>query len=311
MSRRLPPLNALRAFEAAARHLSFQRAAKELNVTPGAISQQIKLLEDHLGLALFRRRPRGVLLTDSGQRYGRRLGELFDGIAEATASLDRDRAAGVLVVSTMPSLAARWLIPRLGEFNRANPGISVRVLAESTLADLAAGEADIGLRFGGGVYPGLHSDLLFREDVFPVCSPGLLAGPKPLKRLEDLADHILLHDEPGQRFHDLSWRDWLEAFGVHLTHVETGPRFTFTHMSLQAAAAGQGVALGTSILAHDELASGRLVRPFAEARTSDYAYWVVRPDSLVERPKPAAFCRWVLEEARRVVAEAAALPARA
>lgn len=302
MSRRLPPLNALRAFEAAARHLSFLKAAEELNVTAGAISQQIKTLEDHLSLKLFRRQARGVLLTDAGQRYGKRIGELLDQIATATRDLGRQSGGSVLTVTTMPSFAARWLIPRLGAFGRLHPEIAVRTLADDKLTTFKDDDIDVAIRFGAGHYPGLTADFLFREEVFPVCSPRLLEGSVPLERLDDLAHHTLLHDEPHPGLHELEWSAWLVQHGIRHIDAHQGPRFTYTHMSLTAAAMGQGLALGTSVLCADDLESGRLVRPFPDKIVAKFAYYLVFPPMAVERPLVKAFRDWILEAATAFMA---------
>jgi LysR family glycine cleavage system transcriptional activator len=309
MSRRLPPLNALRAFEAAARHLSFIKAADELAVTPGAVSQQIKGLEDQIGCQLFRRLPRGVLLTDQGQRYSRRLTELFDQLMDATNDLRRETGPGTLTVSAMPSFAARWLIPRLGAFYQAVPSIVLRVLAESGITDFAKDDTDLAIRYGPGRYSGQRSDLLFEEDIFPVCSPSLLQGPHPLLGLADLRHHTLLHDEPYPGLHVLNWSTWLAQRGVHDIDTRQGPRFTFTHMSIQAAAAGQGVALATSVFIGDDLETGRLVRPFPDMVHGEYSYWLVCPEGNAERPKIATFRGWLMDEVARF--KAAELRARA
>ena len=297
MSRRLPPLNALRAFEAAARHLSFLKAAEELNVTAGAVSQQIKTLEDHLSLKLFRRQARGVLLTDAGQRYGKRIGELLDQIAAATRDLGRQSGGAVLTVTTMPSFAARWLIPRLGAFGRLHPELAVRTLADDKLATFLDDDVDVAIRFGAGNYVGLTADFLFREEVFPVCSPRLLEGDMPPRRLEDLAHHTLLHDEPHPGLHELEWSAWLAKRGIRNIDAHQGPRFTYTHMSLTAAAMGQGLALGTSVLCADDLESGRLVRPFPDKIVAAFAYYLVFPPMALDRPRVVAFRDWMLEAA--------------
>jgi LysR family transcriptional regulator, glycine cleavage system transcriptional activator len=297
MPRRLPPLNALRAFEAAARNLSFLKAAEELHVTAGAVSQQIKALEDHLSLKLFRRQARGVLLTDAGQRYGKRIGELLDQIENATRDLGRHSGGAALTVTTMPSFAARWLIPRLGAFGRLHPAIAVRTLADDKLATFLDDDVDVGIRFGAGRYPGLVADFLFREEVFPVCSPRLLEGPPPLERLGDLAHHTLLHDEPHLGLHELEWSAWLAKRGVRHIDAHQGPRFTYTHMSLTAAAMGQGIALGTSVLCADDLESGRLVRPFPDKVVADFGYYLVFPQAALDRPPVVAFRDWMLEAA--------------
>jgi LysR family glycine cleavage system transcriptional activator len=306
MSRRLPPLNALRAFEAAARHLSFLKAAEELNVTAGAVSQQIKTLEDHLSLKLFRRQARGVLLTDAGQRYGKRIGELLDQIAAATRDLGRQSGGPVLTVTTMPSFAARWLIPRLGAFSRLHPELAVRTLADDKLATFQDDDVDVAIRFGAGNYAGLTADFLFREEVFPVCSPRLLEGDMPPRRLEDLAHHTLLHDEPHPGLHELEWSAWLAKRGIRHIDAHQGPRFTYTHMSLTAAAMGQGLALGTSVLCADDLESGRLVRPFPDKIVAAFAYYLVFPPMALDRPRVVAFRDWMLEAASTFRLSAAA-----
>jgi len=299
---RLPPLNSLRAFEAAARHLSFLKAAEELHVTPGAVSQQVKALEEELGVALFRRLPRGVLLTDAGQLYGKKLGEIFDQIRRATADIRRERDLSGLTVSTMLTFAARWLIPRLSAFNLAHPDITVRVLADGRLTDFATEDVDLALRYGAGQYPGLHVELLFPETVFPVCSPALLAGPHPLRSFDDLRHHTLLHDEPNPAYHNLPWLRWLAAQGVDDIDTRPGPRFSFTHLSLQAAVNGQGVALGTDVLADEDLATGTLVRPFPQGLPSEHAYWLVCPEAALARPRVQAFRDWILAAGRDFLA---------
>jgi LysR family glycine cleavage system transcriptional activator len=303
MARLLPPLNALRSFEAAARHLSFIKAGEELFVTPGAISQQVRQLEDQLGVKLFRRLTRGVLLTDAGQRYARRIAALFDGLATATREVRRDSSTAVLKVSSATSFAARWLIPRLGLFRQAHPGIVLQVLADNKLTDFTQDDVDLGIRFGPGGWPGLKAWFLFKEEVFPVCAPKLLAGPVPLTQVADLALHTLLEDEADDDLSwDLSWERWLTAVGAGDVRVKPGLRFTYAHMALQAAVAGQGVALGTSVLAADDLAIGNLVRPLAEAAPSRFAYWVVCPEDAAERPRVRAFREWITAEAKRFLA---------
>ncbi|MEI9987678.1 MAG: transcriptional regulator GcvA [Aliidongia sp.] len=299
---RLPPLNALRAFEAAARHLSFLKAAEELHVTPGAVSQQVKALEEQLGIMLFRRLPRGVLLTDAGQLYGKRLAEIFDEIRRATADVVREAQPSGLTVSTMLSFAARWLIPRLGAFNLAHPDVTVRVLADGRLTDFATEDVDLALRYGPGNYPGLHVELIFPETVFPVCSPALMTGLHPLLSFDDLRHHTLLHDEPNPSYHNLSWQHWLAMQGVHHLDTRPGPRFSYTHMSLQAAVGGMGVALGTDILADEDLAAGKLVRPFPHGLKSEHAYWLVCPEAALARPRVKAFREWIQETGRDFLA---------
>jgi LysR family transcriptional regulator, glycine cleavage system transcriptional activator len=285
----LPSLNAARAFEAAARHLSFTRAAAELHVTQAAVSHQVKALESQLSLRLFRRAPRRLLLTDEGQAYAQELSAIFARLAEATARLRAPDARRTLTISVLPSFAARWLVPRLGRFTARHPEIDVRVAPENAPADFARGDVDMGIRFGTGRYPGLRTDRLFGDEIFPVCSPRLL---RRLRRPADLRRHVLLHDER----HD-DWRGWLAAARVTGVDPARGPIFTDASMLVSAAVAGQGVAMARRVLAEDELAAGRLVRPFALALPSERAYYVVSPRATAAQPKIAAFREWLRDEA--------------
>src|SRR5947209_322966 len=293
MSRTLPPLNALRAFEAAARHLSFTSAAAELNVTQAAISHQIKALEDRLGLKLFRRVGRGLLLTDAAQAYLAEIAIAFDRIAGATRRLHQHDAAGVLSATVLPSFAAKWLLPRLGRFRAAHPEIDLRISSSVEQIDLAREDFDFALRAGSGQYPCMRSDLILTESFFPVCSPVLLSGPKPLRVPADLRAHTLLHDEPR----DL-WQLWLKTVGLTDIDATRGPGFSDSGMLIQAAVEGQGVAIAKGTLAGDDLKAGRLVRPFDQSLPANYSYWLVCPEASAERPKIVAFRDWILSEAR-------------
>ena len=293
MPRRLPPLNSLRAFEAAARHLSFTRAAEELHVTQAAVSHQIKGLEDYLGRKLFRRLNRALLLTDDGQAYLPSVSKAFELLNEATAHLLRSRTPGPLTVSVLPSFAARWLVPRLGKFRQAHPDIDLRIDPSTRLTDFSLGDVDVGIRYGRGKYPGLRADWLMTEDIFPVCSPALLRGEHPLREPSDLKHHVLLHDDGHGE-----WRTWLLAAGADDVDPTHGSIFTDSSMVIQAAMAGQGVALARGVLAADELAAGRLVRPFKLSLPTEYAYYFVSPEDTAEQPKIAAFREWLLAEAR-------------
>ncbi len=294
MARRLPPLNALRAFEAAARHLSFTRAAEELHVTQAAISHQVKALEEHLGRKLFRRLNRALLLSDDGQAYLPSVSRAFALLNDATRNLLERDAPGPLTVSALPSFAARWLVPRLGRFRQIHPDIDLRIDPSAALTDFASGDVDVGVRYGRGKYPGLRADWLMTEDIFPVCSPALLSGEHPLRAPGDLEHQVLLHDDGHG-----DWRTWLLAAGVDRVDPTRGPIFTDSSMLIQAAMAGQGVALARGVLAADELAAGRLVRPFTLSLPTEYAYYLVCPQSTAEQPKIAAFRDWLLDEARR------------
>ncbi len=294
MARRLPPLNALRAFEAAARHLSFTRAAGELHVTQAAVSHQVKALEEHLGRKLFRRLNRALLLTDDGQAYLPSISRAFTLLNDATNDLLTKQAPGPLTVSALPSFAARWLVPRLGRFRHIRPDIDLRIDPSAELADFAGGDVDVGIRYGRGKYPGMRADWLMTEDIFPVCSPALLEGPHPLRDPKDLEHQVLLHDDGHG-----DWRTWLLAAGVDRVDPARGPIFTDSSMLIQAAMAAQGVALARGVLAADELAAGRLVRPFTLSLSTEYAYYLVCPVNTAEQPKIAAFRDWLLGEAKR------------
>ncbi|MFZ1430670.1 MAG: LysR family transcriptional regulator, partial [Geminicoccaceae bacterium] len=235
MSRRLPPLNALRAFEAAARHASFARAADELAVTPAAISQQIRLLEAELGVTLFRRLPRGLVLTETAKSALPELGKAFAHLTRAVEGVRGGSLVGPLVVSIIPSFAGRWLVPRLGSFVEAYPEIEITVRAELHSVDFARVDVDVGIRYGKGIYPGLDTRLLLTEDVFPVCAPALLAGEKPLRKLDDLRLHTLLHDRQlSSEEPSLRWRNWLHDAGVQGWDFDRGPGFTDALMMLAA-----------------------------------------------------------------------------
>jgi LysR family glycine cleavage system transcriptional activator len=300
MQRRLPPLNALRVFEAAARHGSFAKAADELNVTAAAISQQIRLLEADLGVVLFRRLPRGLVVSEAAKRALPELEKAFAHLLRAVEDMRGGERAGPLVISVIPSFATRWLVPRLGDFIAAYPEIEVTVRSELRSVDFAREDVDLGIRYGKGIYPGLDTRLLLTEEVFPVCAPSLLGGPRPLRRLEDLRHHTLLHDRAlsGQE-PSLYWRHWLRDAGVKGIDADRGPGFTDATTMMEATLRGVGVALGRSGLCADDLAAGRLLRPFRESRPADYAYFVVTPEGHGASPRVAAFLAWLETEAAR------------
>ena len=292
--RQLPPLNALRAFEAAARHLSFTKAADELAVTQAAVSHQIKGLESYLGIKLFHRVNRGLALTDDGQSYWPSLRDAFDVLAQATLRLRSNDSSGTLTVSVLPSFAAKWLVPRLGRFRELNPDIDVLVAPKDEFVDFQRENVDVGIRYGRGKYPGLRTDPLLEEEIFPVCSPALRDGTLPLAVPTDLRHHTLLHDDG-----EAGWRQWLRAARVEGVDTKRGPIFTDSGMSLQAAIEGQGVVLARGALAKADLEQGRLVRIFDVALLADHAYYLVCPEATAERPKVASFRSWLLEEVRR------------
>lgn len=288
---RLPPLNALRAFSAASRHLSFTKAANELNVTQAAVSHQIKTLEDWLGVPLFRRQNRQLFLTDAGQAYRPVVRDAFEAIAAATERLTRVERSGALTVSVFTSFAAKWLLPRLGRFTTRHPDIEVRLSINDAIADPTQDGYDVGIRYGRGNWPRVIAERFLTEQIFVVCSPKLLDGPNPLRTPADLAKQTLLHDDLPE-----DWGSWLKAAGVEM-QVKRGLEFNHSEMVLQAAADGLGVALGRSALVADDLAAGRLVKPFDLALPADGAYWIVYADGDAERPRVQAFRDWVFEEA--------------
>ena len=302
--RTLAHLNALRAFEAAARHLSYARAAAELNVTPAAVGQQVRALEAWLGTPLFHRNagpPVRLALTDAARAALPDLRDGFDRLAAGLQRLRETRTGGIVAVTVSPAFAAKWLLPRLDGFRAAHPGLDVRLDVTDRLADLRAGEADVGVRYGGGRWPGLEAARLLAEEVFPVCSPGLLKGPPPLRGPDDLRHKTLIHDATIGFDADFpSWPRWLAAAGVRGVDAGRGLRINASAAVTQAAIAGQGVALGRSVVVADDLAAGRLVRLFPDVRCSvGWAYWVVHTPEGARLAKVAAFRDWLVAEARQ------------
>ncbi len=295
--RRLPPLNALRAFEAAARHLNFSRAADELSVTPGAVSQQIQNLEDYVGASLFKRTPKGLLLTDAAQTALPALREAFDRLAEAASLLTAAVDGRRLTLTAAPSFAAKWLVPRLGRFEEAHPLVDVWLSADMELVDFAAGEVDLAIRYGSGRYPGLETVRLMNETVIPVASPDLIAA-NPLNDPSDLSHHILLHDgSPDADDSCPDWSMWLAARSVKGVDGNRGPRFNQSSLVIEAAVGGRGVALAKRTLAQDDLDAGRLVAPLQIATAVDFAYHVVHPKAKGRLPQVKAFVSWISGEA--------------
>jgi LysR family glycine cleavage system transcriptional activator len=291
---RLPPLNSLRAFVVVARHLSFSRAAEELLVTAAAVSQQIKQLEAFVGRPLFRRQHSGLQLTDAGQACLQPLADAFDSMVAALALLPTAGLDGPLTVSVAPSFASKWLVPRLETFKARHPDIDVRVAASMELASFENGEVDCAIRYGAGNYNGFSVDLLLTESVFPVCSPALLRGEHPLDHAAALRHHVLLHDDsPDQDPSCPDWRMWLRAAGIGDLNPAQGPRFNQSSLVLDAAAAGQGVALAKAQLASEDLRTGRLIRPFGGEQRVDFGYYFVRPADKQNLPKVQAFRAWL------------------
>lgn len=292
MVRRLPSLNALKAFEAAARHESFTKAAEELCVTQGAVSHQVKALEAELGLRLFDRERQRLAITRAGSAYLEVVRDAFDRLASGTERLLQRQASGTLTVSTSPNFAAKWLVHRLGRFVEAHPDIDLRVSASLQHIDFAREDVDLAVRHGDGHWPGLHVTRLCVEELFPVCSPKLLRGRRALRGPGDLRHHTLLHLDDRD-----DWRKWLEAAGVEGADLTHGPVFNQASIAIDAAADGQGVALARTALACHDLLQGRLVRPFGQALPVGYAYWIVTPKATAELPKIVRFRAWLLAEA--------------
>lgn len=290
MTARLPSLNGLRAFEAAARHLSFTLAASELNVTQTAISHQIRRLEEELGIRLFIRQNRALALTPEARDYLPGVRAAFNDLRLATDRLLRRDDDKVLTVSTIASLAAKWLLPRLTDFQEAHPGIDVRITTSTSLVDFHRDNVDAAIRYGRGQWAGLRADWLMADELFPVCSPSLLCGDEPLRTPGDLKDYVLLHTNSGD-----DWRLWLTAAGLP-TDISRQPGLTFdmTFVTIQAAIDGMGVAMGRTSYVRDDIAKGRLVVPFKIALPADAGFYLVSPEGRREAPKLAAFRQWMI-----------------
>jgi LysR family glycine cleavage system transcriptional activator len=292
----MPPLNWLRAFEAAARHLSLTRAAEELNVTQAAVSRHVKALEERLAMPLFIRSHSGLVLTDAGQLYFPRVRAAFDLLDTATRELFSHGRQGALVVRVPSSFSIQWLVPRLDGFYARHPDIEIRLTALDQRGEITDEGVDMEVRYGDGRWAGLEALLLMKETVFPVCSPELLRGEHPLRGPADLARYSLLH-VTGYPDYREDWPLWLREAGVDDLPMQQGHAFDQSVMAVQAAVNGQGVALGRSPLVALDLAGGRLVAPFDIVLQGVGGYWVVYSPAAVERPKIVAFRDWLLEEA--------------
>lgn len=294
----LPPLSALRAFEAAARLKSFSKAADELSVTPAAISHQIHALEADLGVSLFHRGSRQVELTASARLLLPGLSEAFTGIQTAVRRLRAHNDTGTLTITASPSIAAKWLVLRLHRFQAQHPEIDVRISTSDDLVDLTRGDFDLAIRYGTGRYPGVDVELLMRNEVFPACSPRLLETGPPLRTPDDLLHHALIHDQAADRDPLApTWAMWLKAAGVSGTPSAPGLTFNYGYFALEAALAGHGVVLAYSTIAEADLAAGRLVRLFSLALPDLFAYYIVTAPGALERHKVRAFRHWLRQEA--------------
>ena len=290
----LPSLSGLRAFEVAARHMSFTLAATELHVTQTAISHQIRRLEEQLGIPLFIRHNRVLLLTPEAQDYLPSVRSAFDALRRATERLRRSDREGLLTVSTTASLAAKWLVSRVAAFQDANPGIEIRITTSAHLVDFRRDEVDMAVRYGRGSWPNLRAQWLMADHFFPVCSPAMLRGDHPLRRPEDLAHHTLLHTMVSRE----DWQLWLTASGLPLSiAARRGLMFDQGFLAVQAAMEGLGVALGRTHLVEADIVAGRLVAPFDMVLPQDAGYYVVAPETTADTPKIKLFREWLVQSA--------------
>jgi LysR family glycine cleavage system transcriptional activator len=298
MRRSMPPLNSLKAFEAAARHLSISLAAQELSVTPAAISHQVRQLEDFIGLPVFERNGRGLALTDAGRAGLRDLRQGFASLEAAMHAIETLGETGVLNVSVAPSFASKWLLPRLSSFEAQHPDIDVHVSASMQLTDFANDGIDIAIRYGAGGYPDVIFEKLLTETLIPVCSPDFLRNVHALKAITDLGGVTLLHDDsPDNDPSCPNWEMWLRAAGVNNVDASRGPRYNQASLVIEAAILGRGVALTKSALAAGDIEAGRLVRPFSTVLPVDFAYYFVAPKAKLNLPKVAFFLEWLRKQA--------------
>jgi LysR family glycine cleavage system transcriptional activator len=298
MPRRLPPLNALRAFEAAARHRSFAAAAQELRVTDSAVSQQVRTLERYLGPRLFKRLPRGLVLTELGSTYLPVLTAGFDRLSEATTRLRAGGIGGLLTVAALPAFATGWLLPRISKFRERYPRIDLLLKTSRALADFRREDIDVAIRFGAGTGTDTKSVFLLGEEVFPVASPTLVAPARLPMTVADLRALPLLHDVDGHAAQPwLSWQGWFERAGVDSPAAMHGMKFTDSIVLLSAAVAGLGVALGRGPNIEGLLSRGQLVRLTQESWKAGWSYRLVAPPANFSRPNVRAFVEWIVEEA--------------
>lgn len=304
---RLPPLNALKAFEAVARHMSFTKAADELKVTPGAISQHIRALEEEIGTPLFKRLGRQILLTDAAQSALPALREGFDRINDAARLMRQPMGRRKVAVSVAPSFAAKWLVPRMDGFHAAHPEIEIWISADMTTVDFSVADVDIAIRYGAGLYEGCVSEKLLNETIIPVAAPSLVNGAPGIEKPADLSKHTLLHDGSVEQDPTCpDWAMWLKARGVQGVDAARGPRFNQTSLVIEAAAAGRGVALAKRAIAQSDLEAGRLLPLFEDTTPLAFAYWLVWPKGRTLTAPLRAFMNWVRDEAKKETASAVA-----
>ncbi len=296
MARHIPPLNPLYTFDAAARHVSFTRAAQELNVTQGAVSRQVRTLEKYLGVSLFERHHRSVRLTRAGKSFHDDLKNGFEQIEAAAERLITSRSQKTLVVRSYSTFGARWLIPRLAAFRAANPKIFVDFTASTTPVDFEREDVDIAVHFGPAEErPDMYCSLLTSVAIIPVCSPALVNARRPLRHPSDLQYYPLLHS----MIRSDDWPNWLAANGIAADWATRGYRFESSSMAYEAAIKEIGVAIAISALIQPELKEGRLITPFPMAVSTPYAYWLIYPHAKTVNPAVTVFRNWIVEEAKR------------
>jgi LysR family glycine cleavage system transcriptional activator len=296
MGWQLPSLSALRTFEAAARHLSFTKAAVELNLTQSAVSRQIRLTEEYLGVLLFQRVKQRLVLTDAGRSYVHDIRAALQQMQAATVNLLAHQGkGGILNLATPPAFGTKWLIPRLHRFSEAHTEILINLATRAKPFDFSTESIDAAIHYGSNDWPGVLSDRLVGEEMVVVCSPSYLAGHKRLKGPADLSKHTLLQ----QTVRPNLWRDWMETKGGDTGHAWTGPRFEHFYMIMQAAVGSLGVALLPRMLVNEDLQGGRLVMPFDGSYISRDAYCLVYPAAKRNDPKIELFRRWLVDEAKR------------
>ncbi|MGB5706337.1 MAG: transcriptional regulator GcvA [Arenicellales bacterium] len=291
MQTRTPPLGTLRAFRAAAHCLSFTQAADELSVTQAAISHQIKSLEGFLNTALFVRGNRSLALSDAGSRFLPYVDQMFTLLDQGLQQLKSHSSESTLTVTLLPSFASRWLVPRLGLFLKSNPDIDFRLAPSRNITNFQTEDIDLAIRYGSGNYPGLVSIHLMDEDIYPVCSPGIMRGPHPLLKPSDLKHHVLLHDDGHG-----DWRKWLVAAQVNDVDPSKGPVYTDSAMAVQSAIEGDGVALARSKLVQDDITRGQLVKPFEISQPSNFSYYVVYPEERPPSQPMLEFIQWLQQQ---------------
>lgn len=297
MKRSLLPLNALRAFDAAARHMSFKLAADDLSVTPAAISQQIRSLEDFLGVELFRRTNRSLVLTETAQLSLAPLKQAFEYMEEAVDILTDAKSSNVLKVSVSPSFASKWLVPRIANFYARRPDAVVKIEATLHVTDFMVEDTDLAIRYGNGKYENVYIEEILRETIFPVCAPDVVQGGEPCKTACEVLKHTLIHDDSFVEDDSApNWSMWLKAAGVAMPDGVPALHFNNNALAIEAAAAGRGIALARSVIAEEDLKAGRLVKPFGEGVPVDFAHYIVCPEEKLKNELVQEFTDWLREE---------------